>query len=77
MKRNDKGKKTRYQQAHPKIGMSFHPRSLFRGLTVPYRNTPGQKYLYPNLRDNDGHQRMTPQEYKNSVRPMRQRFEQG
>lgn len=44
-----KGRKTQRQQAHPLAGRSFHPRSLFRGLTVPYSQAPGQKYLHPEL----------------------------
>ena len=40
-------KETRYHQAHPNAGMSFHPRSLYRGLTVPFRTEPEQKYLHP------------------------------
>lgn len=46
-KRTDKAKKTRWQQNHPKAGAHYSPRSLFRGLTVPYSNKPGQKYLHP------------------------------
>lgn len=38
---------TKKHQAHPNAGASFHPRSLFRGLTVPYMTGPGKKYLYP------------------------------
>lgn len=45
-------KKTQYHQAHPNAGRSFHPRSLFRGLTVPYSTAPGQKYLHPERRKN-------------------------
>lgn len=45
-------KKTQYHQAHPNAGKSFHPRSLFRGLTVPYSTAPGQKYLHPERRKN-------------------------
>jgi len=41
------GRKTQKHQAHPNAGKSFHPRSLFRGLTVPYSTAPGQKYLHP------------------------------
>ena len=41
------GRKTQKHQAHPNAGRSFHPRSLFRGLTVPYSTAPGQKYLHP------------------------------
>lgn len=49
MKRNDKARKTKYQQAHPKAGAHYSPRSLFRGMTVPYSSKPGQKYLHPEL----------------------------
>jgi len=45
-------KKTQYHQTHPNAGKSFHPRSLFRGLTVPYNTAPGQKYLHPERRRN-------------------------
>ena len=38
---------TRKHQSNPNAGKTFSPRSLFRGLTVPYRNGPGQKYLHP------------------------------
>lgn len=47
MKRKDKAKQTQWQQNHPKAGAHYSPRSLFRGLTVPYSDKPGQKYLYP------------------------------
>lgn len=50
--RLSRGKETRHYQAHPKAGRSFHPRSLFRGLTVPFRTAPGQKYLHPERRIN-------------------------
>ena len=43
-------KMTQRHQAHPNAGKSFHPRSLFRGLTVPYSTAPGQKYLHPERR---------------------------
>lgn len=73
-KRSSRNKKrTQHYQAHPNAGASFHPRRLFRGLTVPFQSSPGQKYLYPHLRDKDGRQIMTPQEYKNktnNVRPV-------
>ena len=71
------GTKTQHHQAHPNAGKTFSPRGLFRGLTVPYSNKPGQKYLYPNLRDKDGRQLMTPQEYRNHMRPVRVKNEQG
>lgn len=45
-------KKTQHHQAHPNAGKSFHPRSLFRGLTVKYNTAPGQKYLHPERRKN-------------------------
>ena len=46
-KRLDQMHYTKKHQAHPNAGASFHPRSLFRGLTVPYSDSPGQKHLYP------------------------------
>ena len=46
-KRNSKARKTRYHQEHPNAGAHYSPRSLFRGLTVPYSDKPGQKYLHP------------------------------
>lgn len=45
-------KETKFHQAHPNAGKSFHPRFLFRGLTVPYSTAPGQKYLHPERRGN-------------------------
>lgn len=49
-KANTNRKKTQRHQAHPNAGAHFKPRSLFRGLTVPYSTKPGQKYLYPERR---------------------------
>ena len=42
-----RARKTRKHQRNPNAGATFHPRSLFRGLTVPWSNKPGQKYLHP------------------------------
>lgn len=47
MKRKDKAKQTQHQQANPKAGAHYSPRSLFRNLTVPYSDHPGQRYLHP------------------------------
>ena len=47
-----KPNKTKYQQAHPLAGAHYSPRSLFRGLTVPYSDKPGQKYLHPEKHRN-------------------------
>ncbi|MBO7662410.1 MAG: hypothetical protein J6U01_03480 [Clostridia bacterium] len=45
--RNTKARETRRQQAHPKAGATYSPRSLYRGLTVPYSNQPGRKRIHP------------------------------
>ena len=42
-----KARETRRQQAHPKAGATYSPRSLFRGLTVPYSTAPGRKRIHP------------------------------
>ena len=48
MKKKNKNKRfTQRHQANPNAGASFHPRSLFRGLTIPFNTSPGQKYLHP------------------------------
>ena len=41
MIRGGRGKRTK-----EKAG-TFHPRSLYRGLTVPYSNQPGRKRIHP------------------------------
>ena len=46
-RRTSDAKFTQHHQAHPNAGKTFHPRSLFRGMSVPYSNKPGQKYLHP------------------------------
>ena len=76
-KTNSQGYYTRKHQAHPNAGKSFHPRSLFRGLSVPYSKKPGQKYLYPQLRDKDGRQIMTIKEYKKRMHAARVAHEQS
>lgn len=43
---------TKKHQAHPEAGKSFHPRELFRGLTVPFNTAPGQRYLHPERHRN-------------------------
>ena len=43
----NKRKETQWQQAHPKAGATYSPRSLFRGLKVPYSNVPGRKRIHP------------------------------
>lgn len=45
--KKQKARETRRQQAHPKAGASYSPRSLYRGLTVPYSTAPGRKRIYP------------------------------
>lgn len=49
-------KKRRYQtkkhQSNPEAGRSFHPRELFRGLTVPFSSAPGKRYLHPERHSN-------------------------
>ena len=42
-KRNE----TRRQQANPKAGATYSPRSLYRGLTVPFSTAPGRKRIHP------------------------------
>mgnify|MGYP006991659686 CR=1 FL=1 len=42
-KRNE----TRKQQANPKAGATYSPRSLFRGLTVPFSTETGRKWIHP------------------------------
>ena len=42
-----KQNETRKQQAHPKAGATYSPRSLYRGLTVPYSTAPGRKRIHP------------------------------
>ena len=42
-KRNE----TRRQQANPKAGATYSPRSLYRGMTVPYSTAPGRKRIHP------------------------------
>lgn len=42
-KRNE----TRKQQAHPKAGATYSPRSLYRGLTVHFSTAPGRKRIHP------------------------------
>lgn len=41
---------TKKHQRNPGAGATFHPRGLFRGLTVPISFKPGQKYLHPERR---------------------------
>jgi hypothetical protein len=45
--KKSKARETRRQQAHPKAGATYSPRSLFRGLTVPYDNKPGRSRIHP------------------------------
>ena len=42
-----KARRTRYQQTHPKAGATYSPRSLYRGLTVPFSSAPGRKRIHP------------------------------
>ena len=42
-KRNE----TRKQQANPKAGATYSPRSLYRGLTVPFSTEPGRSRIHP------------------------------
>lgn len=50
--RTAKARETKQQQANQKAGASYHPRKLYRGLTVELRTGPGQKYLHPERRRN-------------------------
>ena len=45
--KNTKARETRRQQAHPKAGATYSPRSLYRGLTVAYSNKPGRSRIHP------------------------------
>lgn len=45
--KKQKARETRRQQAHPKAGASYSPRSLYRGLTVLYSTAPGRKRIHP------------------------------
>lgn len=45
--KKSKARETRHQQEHPKAGATYTPRSLYRGLTVPYSTAPGRKKLHP------------------------------
>ena len=38
---------TQKQQRNPKAGAAYHPRSLYRGLTVEYSTKPGRKRIHP------------------------------
>ena len=42
-----KARETRRQQAHPKAGATYSPRSLYRSMTVPYSNQPGRSRIRP------------------------------
>ena len=42
-----KARETRRQQAHPKAGAHYSPRSLYRSMTVPYDNKPGRSRIHP------------------------------
>lgn len=42
-----KQNETRRQQAHPKTGATFSPRSLYRGLKVPFSTAPGRSRIHP------------------------------
>ena len=45
--KKSKARETRRQQAHPKAGATYSPRSLYRSLTVPYDNKPGKSRIHP------------------------------
>ena len=42
-----KKNETRKQQAHPKAGATYSPRSLYSGLGVEYSTAPGRKRIHP------------------------------
>ena len=42
-----KQNETRKQQANPKAGATYSPRSLYRGLTVPYSTAQGRNRIHP------------------------------
>ena len=45
--KKEKARETRRNQAHPKAGATYTPRSLFRGMTVPWNDAPGRKRIHP------------------------------
>lgn len=45
-----KARETRYQQAHPKAGAHYSPRSLYRSLTVEYKTEPGKSRIHPKVK---------------------------
>lgn len=47
MGREGRRLETQKQQMNPKLGATYHPRSLYRGLTVPYSTAPGRKRIHP------------------------------
>ena len=48
--KKSKARETRRQQANPKAGAHYSPRSLFRGLTVPVRFEPGKIRIHPKVK---------------------------
>lgn len=45
--KKSKARETMRQQAHPKAGAHYSPRSLYRGLTVPFSSKPGKSRIKP------------------------------
>ena len=46
MKQSERARETQWQQNHPKAGGHYSPRSLFRGLKVPYNTKPGRTRIH-------------------------------
>ena len=46
-KKNEMAKLTQFQQNNPKAGAHYSPRSLYRGLKVPYNTRPGKTRIHP------------------------------
>ena len=48
--KKSKARETRRQQAHPKAGATYSPRSLYRSLTVPFSSEPGKSRIHPKVK---------------------------
>ena len=48
--KKSKARETRLQQAHPKAGATYSPRSLYRSLTVPFSSEPGKSRIHPKVK---------------------------
>ena len=45
--KKSKARETKRQQANPKAGAHYSPRSLYRSLTVPFSREPGKSRIHP------------------------------